>query len=145
VTVNGEPLDEPYVFENNPSDQRAFGPITVPSRRLFVMGDHRGLSQDSRAYLNDQWRGTVPVDQVIGRAFVTVWPVDHWRGIDTPATFEAVPERNALGPPGAPPVGDVAVALLPLAARVRRPRGLRAMRGRRPVGRARPRPPAPTP
>ena len=148
VTVNGEPLDEPYVFENNPSDQRAFGQVTVPAGRLFVMGDHRGLSQDSRAYLGDRWRGSIPVDQVIGRAFVTVWPVDHWRGLATPATFEAVPKPRALGPPGVEPPGvvparvepvleDVGSAVLPFVLLLRR--------RRRRVDRARPRSPALTP
>jgi signal peptidase I len=111
VTVNDRPLDEPYVFDNTPAEQRAFGPVNVPADRLFVMGDHRKVSADSRQYLQDRWQGTVPLDQVIGRAFVKVWPTDHWGLLPVPETFEAVP--TALGPPehhGAP--GLVALPVL---------------------------------
>jgi signal peptidase I len=75
VTVDGHPLDEPYIFEN---DHRKFGPITVPAGRLWVMGDHRADSADSRFHLEDGNHGTVPVDNVIGRAFVIMWPPSRW-------------------------------------------------------------------
>jgi signal peptidase I len=71
VTVDGHPLDEPYVYQD---DHRTFGPITVPAGRLWVMGDHRADSADSRFHLDDGHNGTVPVDNVIGRAFVIIWP-----------------------------------------------------------------------
>jgi signal peptidase I len=102
VTVNGKPLDEPYVFDNNPLDSRAFGPVTVPAGRLFVMGDHRGGSQDSRAYIgaSDGFKGTVPIDSVIGRAFVKVWPVARWDGLPVPDTWQFVPPAQASGPVG---------------------------------------------
>jgi signal peptidase I len=110
VTVNDRPLDEPYVFDNTPAEQRAFGPVNVPADRLFVMGDHRHVSADSRQYLQDRWQGTVPLDQVIGRAFVKVWPTEHWGLLPVPDTFDSVP--TALGPP-APP-GPPAVSALPV-------------------------------
>ncbi|MDP9394588.1 MAG: signal peptidase I [Actinomycetota bacterium] len=66
VTVNSRALDEPYLFEDN---SRAFGPVTVGPGRLWVMGDHRSASSDSRDH------GAVPVDAVVGRAVATVWPV----------------------------------------------------------------------
>jgi signal peptidase I len=75
VVVDGRPLDEPYVFQN---DHRSFGPITVPRGRLWVMGDHRSDSADSRFHVEDGFKGTIPVDGVIGRAFVTVWPPSRW-------------------------------------------------------------------
>jgi signal peptidase I len=100
LMVNGRALDEPYVFDNNPIDSRPFGPITVPAGRLFVMGDHRGGSQDSRAYISDQFKGTVPIDQVIGRAFVKVWPVARWDGLPVPETWQFVPAAQAIGAPG---------------------------------------------
>ncbi|MDQ1678844.1 MAG: signal peptidase [Actinomycetota bacterium] len=116
ITVNDVPLDEPYVFDNTPAEQRPFGPVNVPAGRLFVMGDHRHVSADSRQYLQDRWQGTVPVDQVIGRAFVKVWPTEHWGLLPVPATFEAVP--TALAPrerPASPePPGVPALFVAPL-------------------------------
>jgi signal peptidase I len=98
VTVNDRPLDEPYVFDNTPAAQRPFGPVNVPAGRLFVMGDHRHISADSRQYLEDRWQGTVPIDQVIGRAFVKVWPTTHWGLLSVPDTFGSVPAALAPAP-----------------------------------------------
>jgi signal peptidase I len=115
VTVNDHPLDEPYVFDNTPAPQRPFGPVNVPAGRLFVMGDHRHVSADSRQYLEDRWQGTVPLDQVIGRAFVKVWPTEHWGLLPVPETFVSVPA--ALGPPGPvreEPAGAPALVAVPL-------------------------------
>ncbi len=104
VTVNGVALNEPYVFED---DQRQFGPVQVPEGKLFVMGDHRGSSQDSRN------NGPVPIDKVIGRAFVVVWPPSRAKGLPIPGEIE-----NANIPePGAPPPSSLgrpaATAALP--------------------------------
>jgi signal peptidase I len=102
VQVNGHSLDEPYVFDNTPLETRPFGPVVVPQGRMFVMGDHRGVSQDSRAYLDDQFRGTIPVDQVVGQAFSVVWPFDRWHRLPVPGTFPGVPKPGA----SRPAVGD---------------------------------------
>jgi signal peptidase I len=61
---------------------------------MFVMGDHRGVSQDSRC------QGPVPIDNVIGRAFVILWPSSRWGWLSVPDTFKNVPKPAALGPPG---------------------------------------------
>ena len=53
--------------------------ILVPKGRLWVMGDHRGASADSRAHLDDPHHGTIPIDRVVGRAFMVVYPVDRGR------------------------------------------------------------------
>jgi signal peptidase I len=95
LMVNGKPLNETYLFQD---DRRPFGPITVPAGRLFVMGDHRGNSQDSRAYIGDQFKGTVPIAQVIGRAFVKVWPVARWGGLPVPPAWQGVPLAGAAPP-----------------------------------------------
>jgi signal peptidase I len=83
VTVDGEPLDEPYIFENTPIESRAFGPVTVPEGRLWVMGDHRSASADSKAHLGDQYGGTIAVDDVIGKAAMIVWPVSRFGTLDS--------------------------------------------------------------
>ena len=81
VTVNGVAIDEPYLSSNNPLDlkptpgycgARWFDEVVVPPGELFVMGDNRGVSLDSRC------QGTVPIDNVLGRAFFRVWPPGRW-------------------------------------------------------------------
>jgi signal peptidase I len=66
VILNGVSQNEPYVFEDN---HYAFGPIVVPKGQLFVMGDHRSDSSDSR------YNGTIPESSVIGHAFIRIWPI----------------------------------------------------------------------
>ena len=68
VYVDGQPLEEPYLPENRGS-QCEYGPTRVPAKSLFVLGDNRGNSRDSRFGL-----GMIPYDKVIGRAFVIIWP-----------------------------------------------------------------------
>ena len=88
VTVDRRPLDEPYVYSTDPKfDEQPFGPVTVPAGHLWVMGDHRDESADSRAHVNDADQGTIPVDNVIGKAFVIIWPIDRWATLGTPSDF----------------------------------------------------------
>ncbi|MER7756348.1 signal peptidase I [Kitasatospora sp. NPDC097643] len=120
VKVNGIALNEPYVYPGNtPCGLHPFAPVKVPKGRLWVMGDHRADSLDSRFHMDQPGGGTVPVDDVIGRAFVVAWPIDHWSTLPVPATFD----QKGLAAAGAltPPVGGAAgaVALLPLVRRVR--------------------------
>ncbi len=100
VTVNGTPLNEQsYLYPGNaPSDARFS--ILVPSGRLWVMGDHRQISDDSRDHEGSPGGGTIPVSAVVGRAFVIIWPPSRWRILPIPATFEQS-KLNAL--PAAPP------------------------------------------
>ena len=99
VTVNGVPLSESsYLYPGNvPSTQR-FN-ITVPAGRLWVMGDHRLISYDSRGHMGDPGGGTIPESAVLGRAFVIVWPPSRWTILNIPATFEQ-PQLNASTAPG---------------------------------------------
>jgi signal peptidase I len=100
VTVNGVALDEPYLYPgNSPSDQPF--DITVPAGRLWVMGDHRAASSDSRAHLGDPGGGTVPENKVIGRAFVVIWPLGHWSWLSNPPTFDQSGLTSAAAAPGA--------------------------------------------
>ena len=64
--------------------------LTVPVSRLWVMGDHRGASADSRAHLDDTHHGTIPVNRVVGRAFVVVYPLGHGSVLGVPPTFTAL-------------------------------------------------------
>jgi signal peptidase I len=84
VTVDGEPLEEPYIFENTPIESRAFGPVTVQEGRLWVMGDHRSASADSKAHMTDRYSGTIGVGDVIGKAAVIVWPIGRFGLLDSP-------------------------------------------------------------
>jgi signal peptidase I len=98
VTVDGKPLDEPYIFENTPLEQRAFGPVTVPDGRLWVMGDHRSASADSRVHVGDRYGGTIGVDDVIGKAALIVWPVSRFTILDAPDIQGTDTQASATAP-----------------------------------------------
>ena len=83
VRVNGKPLHEPYLYPGaTPCDNDPVGTVTVPKDHLWVMGDHRNDSEDSRFHqLAHAGDGFVPVSDVIGQAVVIAWPVADWRGL----------------------------------------------------------------
>ncbi|HLL37153.1 MAG TPA: signal peptidase I [Streptomyces sp.] len=90
VTVNGVPLNEgDYLYPGNAPSTTEFD-ITVPEGRLWVMGDHRADSADSRSHQDTDYGGTVAEDQVVGRAIVIAWPFNHWTTLDEPETFASV-------------------------------------------------------
>lgn len=91
VTVNGVPVEERYLAEGSRPSEVDFT-TTVPEGSLWVMGDNRQNSQDSRYKQGSPGGGSIPVDNVVGVAFVTVWPVDRWQLLRNPgAVFEEVP------------------------------------------------------
>jgi signal peptidase I len=99
VTVNGVPLSESsYLYPGNAPSTQSFS-ITVPAGRLWVMGDHRLVSYDSRGHLGDPGGGTIPESAVLGRAFVIIWPLSRWGSLNIPATFEQ-PRLNASAAAG---------------------------------------------
>ncbi|MER5625164.1 signal peptidase I [Streptosporangium sp. NPDC002544] len=102
VTVNGVPLDEDYLYPGDVPSQRFFE-AKVPEGRLWVMGDHRLVSLDSRSHLGDPGGGTISVDKVIGRAFVIVWPFSRATTIPIPDTFGQPALKAAAAVGGAAP------------------------------------------
>ena len=94
ITINGVPLHEQsYLY---PGDRPGSAPsgipghfnVTVPAGYLWVLGDHRGISDDSRGHEADPGNGMIPQDQVIGRAFLIAWPPSKWQILPIPPTFK---------------------------------------------------------
>ena len=73
VTINGKETDEPYIFAGNKPSELDFN-VTVPEGKIWVMGDHRGASADSRYHQDDVNNGFVPESKVTGRVVGIIWP-----------------------------------------------------------------------
>jgi signal peptidase I len=148
VTVNGVPLQESsYLYPGSAPSTIRFS-ITVPPGRLWVMGDNRGDSQDSRLYhcgtpgaICNPWNptGTIPENMVIGRAFLVVWPPSRFKVLWVPSTFsQAMPESEAAAVaaarviPASPalPLSAGVIAAIPVALAERRIRLRRRRRSR---------------
>jgi signal peptidase I len=76
LTINGKPTNEPYIFAGNKPSDMTFN-VTVPEGKIWVMGDHRGASADSRYHQDDVNNGMVPVSKVTGRVFGIIWPLKN--------------------------------------------------------------------
>nr|WP_234380725.1 signal peptidase I [Streptomyces sp. CMB-StM0423] len=113
VKVNGKALDETsYIFPGDtPCEDNDFGPLKVPEGKLWVMGDHRQDSLDSRYHEKSPDKGFVDEDLVVGRAIARAWPIDRWGTLPVPGTFDQ-PGLNAAA--GAAPAALGLVGAVPL-------------------------------
>ncbi|MFK8907382.1 signal peptidase I [Streptomyces sp. YS-3] len=112
VKVNGKALNEPYIYPGDSAcDDMPFGPIKVPKGRIWVMGDHRQNSLDSRYHQELPGGGTVSDNEVVGRAFTIAWPLNRidWLGI--PGTFD---QKGLNGMAATAPVAAGLAGAVPL-------------------------------
>jgi signal peptidase I len=150
VTVNGVPLTETsYVYPGDPPSAFKFS-ATVPAGHLWVMGDYRSDSDDSRYHTSDPGDGAIPENEVVGRAFMIIWPPSAISDLPIPATFDqAALHAGAAGAAvvGAETAGGAAlsaVAAVPVAGAAAVAGGIGAplLLVRRRISRRGPEPPA---
>nr|WP_225838541.1 signal peptidase I [Streptomyces sp. NK08204] len=133
LIVNGKALNEPYVYAGNtPCSDDGSGQfkVTVPQGYIWVMGDHRQNSSDSRYHQQDKNHGMVPVDKVVGRAIVKAWPINRWGTLPVPGTFDQPglgQQSTAAVSLSVAPGGVAVAAVLPVAV-WRRRRAVKATR-----------------
>lgn len=91
ITVNDVPLEESgYLYPGDAPSDQPFD-VIVPAGMMWVMGDHRSNSADSRSHLGDPGGGMVPESMVVGRAMNVLWPIGRITSVPIPETFAAVP------------------------------------------------------
>ncbi|MFJ9817899.1 signal peptidase I [Streptomyces sp. NPDC101151] len=122
LMVNGKALNEPYVYPGNTpcsqDDQGGQFKVKVPKGFIWVMGDHRQNSRDSRYNQSDKNHGMVPVDKVVGRAIVKAWPINRWGTLPIPDTFDqpGLGQQSSAGASlSVAPEGVAVAAVLPVA------------------------------
>ena len=122
VVINGTPIDEPYIYADSDGQPQPTEPSpggqaewTIPDGELFVMGDHREASADSRTF------GPIPISSVLGRAWLRYWPFDVFGVLQTPTYPElepgtsGAPSGGGLAGPAAISAGPAAVSAVPAA------------------------------
>ncbi|TJZ46228.1 signal peptidase I [Streptomyces piniterrae] len=107
LTVNGTPIEEPYLQGDGPASPVGFK-ATVPKGQLFLLGDHRSDSMDSRVHLTDGDHGSVPRGAVHARVDALAWPLDSIGVMRRPAAFAELP--GGISQPG--PVQPITYAVL---------------------------------
>jgi signal peptidase I len=110
MTINGVPIEEPYITlpQGATRASEVDFDVTVPEGYLWVMGDNRNNSRDSRYNTQNPGKGFVPIDNVVGRALVISWPLDRWAWLDDyPDVFREVDQETPSALPARPyEVGD---------------------------------------
>lgn len=91
IQVNGRSVDESaFLYPGDGASSVSFD-VVVPDGTLFVLGDHRSASSDSRDHLGSPGGGMIPVEDVVGRADWILWPTDHWTRLERPDAYARVP------------------------------------------------------
>lgn len=104
LSINGQAITEPYLYPGAAPSDSPFE-VTVPEGHLWVMGDHRNNSQDSRFHQGTTGTGFVPIDDVEGRALVIAWPLSHWGVVGNyPDVFTDVPAPQSASVSSPAPV-----------------------------------------
>jgi signal peptidase I len=120
VDVNGVALRESGYVTLSRQACDGHWSVVVPSGHLWVLGDNRRHSADSRAHMGDPGGGFVPVDDVVGKAFVVVWPVHRWQFLHRPSAFGNPQLDQAAGIISVTAPSGLAVLVVPALIRRRR-------------------------
>ena len=93
LEVNGLEVDEPYIYAGNKPSDSTFD-VTVPKGFIWVMGDHRGASADSRFHTDDPNKGMVPLNKVTGRALFVIWPLKNMGVLEVGKDLSQIPVKK---------------------------------------------------
>ncbi|MFC9631705.1 signal peptidase I [Streptomyces mirabilis] len=96
LEVNGRSVDESTFLYPGDSPSDVSFDVVVPTRSLFLLGDHRSASSDSRDHLGSPGGGMIPVGDVIGRADWIAWPAGHWTRLQRAAAYARVPTADGV-------------------------------------------------
>ena len=93
IEVNGVAVDEPYIYPGDKPSDSDFD-VRVPDGFIWVLGDHRGASADSRFHTDDPNKGMVPLDKVTGRALFVIWPFSSLKILDVGEDLSKIPVQS---------------------------------------------------
>ncbi len=94
IEVNGMSINEPYIYEGDKASDSEFE-VEVPQGFIWVMGDHRGASADSRFHTDDPNKGMVPLDKVTGRAIFIIWPFSNLVILEKGEDLSKIPVKSS--------------------------------------------------